>query len=77
MLPVASKTVDDTQVINLKLDHDFIIKLFTLCVVKCSPFVIHVSITSLCQPLHQSLIKKKREYSETLEFYTIFTLLID
>lgn len=53
-----SKNVDDTQIINLKLYHDFIIKLFTLCVVKCSPRIIYISVTSLCQPLHQLLIIK-------------------
>ena len=67
------KIVDDTQVINLKLDHDFIIKLFTLCVVKCSFSVMYVSIASLGQPLRQSLLKN-REYFETSGF---FTLLVD
>lgn len=77
MLPVASKNVDDTLVINLKLDHDFIIKLFTLCVVKCSPSVIYVSIASLCEPLLQSMIKKNIEDFETSGFYSIFTQLVD
>jgi len=54
----------------------FISKLFTLCVGKCSPSVIHVSTPSLCQSLHQSLIKN-REDSETSGFYSIFTLLVD
>jgi hypothetical protein len=76
VLPVASKNVDDTQLINLKLDHDFIFKLFTLCVVKCSVSAIYVSISSLCQPLHQSLIKK-RDDSETSGFDSIFRPLVD
>ena len=49
VLPVTSRNVDDTLVINLKLYNYFILKIFTLCVVKCSPSVTYVSVASLCQ----------------------------